>query len=99
MSCNDAGRLDRRRSVPISPAGTRRRAANNEGDPMQARSTAIILLSLLLSGCAGGDGASRTGRCLYAVEMEYGQMMRWGSCANPPANAIRRLSGGSGAEP
>ena len=67
---------------------------------MRARSTTVILLLLLLAGCAGGESASRSGRCLYAVEMEYGQMMRWGSCASPPANAIRRLSGGgSRAEP
>jgi hypothetical protein len=61
---------------------------------MQARSTTVMLLLLWLAGCAGGDGAGRSGRCLYAVEMEYGQMMRWGSCSSPPANAIRRLSGG-----
>jgi len=53
----------------------------------------VLLLPLLFAACADGGGAS--GRCLYAVEMEYGQMMKWGSCTSPPANAIRRLDDGS----
>jgi hypothetical protein len=61
---------------------------------MQARAT-LILLPLLLAACAATAGSERTGRCLYAVEMEYGQVMKWGSCSNPPANAIRRLDSGS----
>jgi hypothetical protein len=57
---------------------------------MQIRS-ALILLPLLLAACAGSAATDRSGRCLYSVEMEYGQMMKWGSCASPPANAIRRI--------
>ena len=53
----------------------------------------VLLLPLLLAACAEGGG--REGRCLYAVAMEYGQMMKWGSCTSPPANAIRRIDGGS----
>jgi hypothetical protein len=49
------------------------------------------LLPLLLAACA--DVPTAAGRCLYAVEMEYGQIMKWGSCSTPPPNAIRRLSG------
>jgi hypothetical protein len=51
----------------------------------------LLLLLLLLAACAGDAAADRSGRCLYAVEMEYGQIMRWGSCASPPPNAIRRI--------
>lgn len=54
---------------------------------------AAMFLPLLLAACADSSAANRSGRCLYAVEMEYGQMMKWGSCSSPPANAIRRLSG------
>ena len=61
---------------------------------MQARAT-LILLPLLLAACAATAGSERTGRCLYSVEMEYGQTMKWGSCTSPPPNAIRRLDGGS----
>ena len=52
-----------------------------------------IFIPVLLAACADPTASSRSGRCLYAVEMEYGQIMRWGSCSTPPANAIRRLSG------
>jgi hypothetical protein len=55
--------------------------------------SAVLILPLLLAACAG-TAPDQTGRCLYAVEMEFGQIMRWGSCASPPPNAIRRLEPG-----
>jgi hypothetical protein len=54
---------------------------------------ASALIPLLLAACADSAATGSTGRCLYAVEMEYGQIMKWGSCSTPPPNAIRRLSG------
>ncbi len=56
-------------------------------------SLAAPFILLLLAACADSTATSRGGRCLYAVEMEYGQNMKWGSCSSPPANTIRRLSG------
>jgi hypothetical protein len=53
---------------------------------------ASALLPLLLAACADSAATSRDGRCLYAIEMEYGQMMKWGSCSTPPPSAIRRLN-------
>lgn len=55
-------------------------------------SLAAAFILLLLAACADSSATNRGGRCLYAVAMEYGQMMKWGSCTTPPANAIRRLS-------
>jgi hypothetical protein len=53
---------------------------------------ASLFVFLLLAACEG-SAPTGTGKCLYAIEMEFGQMMKWGSCSSPPANAIRRLSG------
>jgi hypothetical protein len=58
---------------------------------MHLRLTALFI-PLLLSACAE-SAATGTGKCLYSIEMEYGQVMKWGSCSSPPARAIRRLSG------
>jgi hypothetical protein len=55
-------------------------------------SLAVPFILLLLGACTDSPATSRGGRCLYAVEMEYGQNMKWGSCTSPPANTIRRLS-------
>ncbi len=58
---------------------------------------AATLLPFLVAACAGSGvpGQTSTGRCLYAVEMDFGQMMKWGSCTSPPPRAIRRLDDGS----
>jgi len=58
---------------------------------MQARLLMIFGL-LLLASCAspGGSGAKNTGdRCLYATEAQYGNQLRWGSCADPPPYSRR----------
>lgn len=49
---------------------------------------------LLLAACETSDtaGTRPPADCLYAVEMEYGVMMKWDSCARPPANAVRCLN-------
>ena len=50
-----------------------------------------VLCALLLGACANPEAsrARRTDRCLYGVEAEYGRMMQWGSCADPPPYSVR----------
>jgi hypothetical protein len=62
------------------------------------RALIAMLLPSLLAACVGAsapkEGEAKQGdRCLYAVEgIDVGRMMRWGSCSNPPPDAIERLS-------
>ncbi len=60
---------------------------------------AAMTSSIMLGACAPTDvsGATRAdGRCLYAIEIDYGRMLRYGSCSNPPPMAIKRISGPDG---
>lgn len=55
---------------------------------------AFIFFPLLLTACATPGATDRAnqarpGSCLYAVEMEYGRMMKWDSCTQPPPNAVQ----------
>lgn len=52
----------------------------------------LLPLALALAACAEsatGSGAGKGDRCLYAVEAEYGRLLRWDSCAHPPPYAVR----------
>lgn len=52
----------------------------------------IACMPLLLLAACETAGTRPPADCLYAVEMEYGVMMKWDSCARPPANAVRCLN-------
>ncbi len=63
------------------------------------RAVAAVLARLLVAACAGSSEpnpaveSNRSGRCLYAVEgIEFGRMLKWAPCDNPPPYAISRIS-------
>ena len=88
MTGSNSGRL--------STPGSRLTSATRKVD--MGRALLVMLLPILLAACGGSSApneaeANRNGRCLYAVEgMEYGRMLQWGSCSNPPPYAISRIS-------
>lgn len=62
---------------------------------MGLRLTTCLVL-LLLAACESAEraGTRPSADCLYTIEMEYGVMTKWDSCAHPPANAVRCLNCG-----
>jgi hypothetical protein len=54
---------------------------------------AACLAALLLAACSTQSeeaaGPPRPGRCLYAIQLEFGLNMKWDSCTRPPPDAVR----------
>jgi hypothetical protein len=87
-AAGDEGTLDSARSLPTSEHG---RWID------MGRAPRVMLLPILLAACSGPSApkeveANRSGRCLYTVEIDNRLMTKWGSCSNPPAFAINRIS-------
>jgi hypothetical protein len=59
------------------------------------RAVVAVLALVMVAACAASSEpkSSPSGRCLYAVEgIEFGRMLKWAPCDNPPPYAISRIS-------
>lgn len=63
------------------------------------RAAVAVLVLVMVAACAASSElntaaeSNPSGRCLYAVEgIEFGRVLKWAPCDNPPPYAISRIS-------